>query len=235
MKNLLYCLIISFPLLIHSQKVSYNVLIGPSFSWMSANNNKINSVGTKLAFKAHVQGEYWFTDRYAITGGLGFSLSQGGTMEYTKGGDLWKEAELSDTAYHRLPPNANLNYSLNFLEIVFGLKLRTNEFGKFRFFVHAPEFSINLRTKARGDIQASGLPDTEDEDIRPMIHFFSLFYGFGIGTEYRVSNDVTLTGGLRYFQSFTDLTVDSGTYTTGGKEESKGILSSIDIRVGVVF
>ena len=156
-------------------------------------------------------------------------------MKYLKGGDIWSDAELSDTSYHRLPAGSDLSYRMNFIEILFGLKLRTNEFGRFRFYVHAPEFSINLNTKARGDIDASGLKFTEDEDIRPMIHFFSLFYGFGIGGEYRVSQDVTLTGGLRYFQSFTDLTVDSGKYADGTDEESKGILSSLDIRMGIIF
>lgn len=235
MKNLIYCLFIVFPFIVQSQEIRYNVLIGPSISWMSANNNKISSSGSKLAFKAHVQGEYWFTDRYAITGGLGFSLSQGGGLDYQKGGNIWPEAELSDTIYYNLAKNSVLGYSLNFLEIAFGLKLRTNEFGKFRYYVQAPEFSINLLTKARGTIDAPPYPSTEDEDIRPMIHFFSLFYGFGIGTEYRVSKDLTLTGGLRYFQSFTDLTVDSGRYSDGTKEQSKGILSSIDIRFGVIF
>lgn len=235
MKSWFACLSVFLTILVNAQEIRYNVLIGPSISWMSANNNRIESSGSKLAFKAHVQGEYWFTDRYALTGGLGFSLSQGGGLEYFKAGDIWSEVDLSDTIYHNLPANSVLSYRLNFIEILFGLKLRTNEFGRFRFFVHAPEFSINMNTKARGDIDAAHLPFTEDEDIRPMIHFFSLFYGFGIGGEYRIAPDVTLTGGLRYFQSFTDLTDDAGRYLDGSNEESKGILSSLDIRVGVVF
>ena len=237
MKNLVYSLFIFLPFLANSQEIRYNVIIGPSFSWITANNNKISSSGSNLAFKVHVQGEYWLAERYAITGGIGFSLGQGGSMEYLKGGDIWKDVKFSDTiaAYHNLPPNATLSYSMNFLEFLIGLKLRTNQFGKFRFYVQAPEISINLRTKARGDIDATGLVGTEDEDIRPMINFFSLFYGFGLGTEYSASPDITLTGGLRFFQSFTDLTNDNGRYTDGTKEESKGILSSIDFRFGVIF
>lgn len=232
----MYCLFIAFPVLVNSQEIRYNVIIGPSISGISANNNKITGLDSKLAFKAHVQAEYWFNDRYAITAGIGFTLGAGGSMEYLKGGNIWKDVIFSDTfsIYHNLPPNSKLTYRLNFLEFPFGLKLRTKEFGKFRFYVQAPEFSINLLTKARGDVDA-GTMTTEDEDIRPMIHFFSLFYGIGIGTEIKISSDVTITGGLRYFQSFTDLTVDSGRYTDGTKEESKGILSSFDIRMGIIF
>lgn len=235
MKNLFICFLITFPLLNNAQEIRYNVIIGPSISWISSNNNKINGSGSRIAFKAHVQGEYWLTDRYALTGGIGFSLGNGGAMEYLKAGDIWKEAALSDTSYHNLPKDATLSYRLNFLEIMFGLKLRTKEIGKFRFYVQAPELAIHMNTKARGDIDAPPLLFTEDEDIRPMIHFFSLFYGIGIGTEYRISSDVILTGGLRYYQSFTDLTVDSGRYADGTKEESKGIISSLDFRFGVIF
>jgi opacity protein-like surface antigen len=57
----------------------------------------------------------------------------------------------------------------------------------------------------------------------------------GAGTEFKVSNDVTLNAGLRFFQSFTDLTDDGGRYDDGTKEDSKGILSSLDFRIGISF
>jgi opacity protein-like surface antigen len=234
MKNLIYFLLLTFTGLSHAQSIRYHVILGPSLSWMSTNNNKINSNGSQVAFKTHVQAEYWFTDKYAVTGGIGFSLGQGGQMEYLKGGDIWKDGELSDTIFHNLPANANLGYNINLLEFIFGLKLRTNEFGKYRFYVQAPEFGINLRTKARGSIDAPSI-SAEDEDIRDMIRFFSLSYGFGLGLEYNISQDLTLTGGIRYFQTFTDLTSDNGRYSDGTKEDSKGILSSIDFRIGVIF
>lgn len=225
----------ALPFFAQTQDLRFSILTGPSFSSMSANNNKINGTGSKIAFKAHVIGEYWFTDRYAATLGIGLAVSQGGSMEYSKGGDLWKDVQFDDPAYHTLPPDATLTYRMNYLEIPFGLKLRTNEFGKFRFYVHAPEFTIGLRTKARGDIDAPPLLSSEGEDIREMIPFLSLFYAIGIGTEYKISSDVSLLGGLRYYQSFTDITIDSGRYSDGSKEDSKGILSSFDLRVGVTF
>lgn len=235
MKKLIYCLFLVLTFNLDAQEVRYSVITGPSLSWMSANFNKINGSGVKLAIKAHVQAEYWITERYALTGGIGFSLSQGGSLEYLEGGNFWKSAKLSDISYHSLPDNSVLGYSMNYLEFPFGFKLRTREFGKYRFYIQAPELAISLRTKARGSIEATGLEFTEDEDIRDVISFLSIFYGFGIGTEYTVSPDITLIGGLRFFQSLTDLTDDSGSYNSGVKEDSKGILSSLDFRVGVIF
>ncbi|MBK8297322.1 MAG: hypothetical protein IPK91_08625 [Saprospiraceae bacterium] len=51
----------------------------------------------------------------------------------------------------------------------------------------------------------------------------------------RISTDVSLVGGLRFYQSFTDITDDSGRYSDGTREDSKGILSSLDFRFGVIF
>ncbi len=235
MKNLIYTLFLILPGILLSQEIRFSVLTGPSFSWMKGNTNKINTEGSRIGWKANVQGEYWFNERYGITGGIGLSIAQGGGLEYLKGGNIWKEAELSDPIYKDLPANSKLNYRMNYIDIPFGFKLRTNEFGKYRFFVHAPEFSLSLRTKARGDIEAPPLADSEDEDIRKMVNFFALFYAIGVGTEIRISNDVSLIGGIRFYQSFTDLTDDSGTYSDGSKEESKGILSSLDFRFGVIF
>ncbi len=231
--NLLICCILSG--IVFGQEIKFSVLTGPGISWIASNDNQIASSGIKLAYKAHVQAEYWFNDRYAFTGGIGLSLGQGGHLEFNQGGDLWKEAELSDTKYKNLPDHATLGYRMNYIDLPFGFKLRTNEFGRFRFYVHAPEFAICLRTRARGTIEAPPLPDTEGEDIRKMVSFFGLFYGIGLGGEMRISSDVSLVGGLRFYQSFTDLTDDSGRYTDGSREDSKGILSSLDIRFGVIF
>lgn len=235
MKFLSYIILFLFPAFSYAQDLRFSVLTGPSLSWMRANNNKIVSSGSEISWKVNVQGEYWFNDRYGLTGGIGLSIGQGGGLEYEKGGNLWKEAELSDPIYRDLPVNSTLIYHMNYIDIPFGFKLRTNEFGKYRFYIHAPEFSISIRTKARGDIDATNLPFTEKEDIREMVHFFTLFYAIGVGTEIRISQDIILLGGLRFNQSFTDITDDSGTYSDGGKESSKGILSSIDFRFGVIF
>ncbi len=235
MKRLLCLFVVIIPCLLFSQKIRYNIIAGPSLSWMSANFNKIESGGAKLAFKFQAQAEYWITDRFALTGGLGISLGPGGTLEYEKGGDIWKEARLSDNVYHVLPNNSVMSYRMNYIDIPFGFKLRTIEVGKYRFFLHAPEFAISMRTKARGSIDASGLEATEDEDIRDIISFFTLFYGLGAGAEFKVSHDITLTAGLRFMQSFTDITDDNGRYNDGTKEDSKGILSNLDFRIGISF
>ena len=218
-----------------AQEFHFTLHAGPAYSWMSANKNTIKRFDTRFAFKAHLQAEYWFNPKMAFVGGLGFSLGQGGALEFKKGGDVVKEAELSEPIYHDLPAGTRIVYRMNYLDLPFGLKLRTNEFKGYRYHLVAPEVILSMRTKARGDIAASGLPFTKDEDLRGAMQFFVLFYGIYAGLEKTLSEDLSLVGGIRFSQSFTDITKDSGQYSDGSKENSKGILSSLDFRIGVIF
>lgn len=220
---------------INSQEIQFSVITGTGISWMHANQNVIRSGTAKINFKLHLQGEYWLSERYGLTAGLGFSLGNGGEMDFLKGGDLLKSAKLSDPVYHDLPANTQISYSLNYLDFPFSLKLRTKEFNRWRFYVQIPEFSLSILTRARASIEAPLLPYTKEEDLRDAFCFLNLFYGVGLGFEKNFAEHFGLTGGFRFYQSINDLTSDSGVYSDGNKENSKGILSSIDFRIGVVF
>ncbi|MBK8954469.1 MAG: PorT family protein [Saprospiraceae bacterium] len=218
-----------------AQEIHFNMMGGLSYSWLRANKNVIESKGSLFSYKAHIQCEYWFNDKYAFTAGIGFSIAQGGALEFKKGGDLLKGSDLSLPDYHNLPAGTRIDYKMNYLDFPFGLKLRTGSFKGYRFYVQAPEFSLSFRTKARAKIAADNLPYTVDEDIRGSIAGASMFYGINLGFEKTISDDLSLLAGIRFYQSFTDITNDTGIYTDGSKENSKGILSSVDFRIGITF
>ena len=52
---------------------------------------------------------------------------------------------------HALPDGVNLKYHIQYLEIPFGLKLRTKEFGYLRYFAEIPIFSLGFKLQARGE------------------------------------------------------------------------------------
>lgn len=235
MKSCLFFLLLGACNCLPAQSFQLNVMTGPSITWMRANKNIIQGSESMFSYKAHLTGEYWMTDRYALTGGLGFSLFSGGTLEFEKGGDLLKEAELSDSVYHHLAPHTQIHYKMNFLDIPVGLKIRTGEFHGYRLFLQAPEIIFGIRTKARAKIASAGLPYTEDEDIRNSISFLTLFYGIHVGMEKNISDDLALLMGIRFVQSFTDMTSDEGRYDDGSHENSKGILTGLDFRIGISF
>ncbi len=220
---------------LYAQELKFCILTGPAISWMDANKNVIKSGTGRLGYTIHIQGEYWLTDRYALTAGLGFFLGQGGSLKYLKGGDILKSAELSDTIYHHIPKGSDITYRMNYVDFPFGFKLRTAAYRSVRLYMQIPEFSLSFRTKARGNIEAPPLPYTKDEDFRGLITFINLFYGITIGLETKLTQDISLNGGVRFYQSITDVTNDSGVYTDGIKENSKGILSNLNFRVGIIF
>ena len=133
-----------------------------------------------------------------------------------------------------MPAGVVLGYGVNYFDFPFGFKLRTNEFGIFKFYAHLPEFVIGFKTKAKGSIDGAGVSSTK-EKINKQVTFLTFGWAVGAGVEYKLSDEVALIGGLRFMQSIIDVTDDSGRFLDGKKENSKGTINSMDIRIGVSF
>jgi opacity protein-like surface antigen len=214
--------------------ISMVLITGPGVSWISSDDNTINSQGFRISYKIHAMADYALNERFSLTGGLGLSLAMGGKMKYQKGGDLWSESRLNVTRGDSLPDGVELGYFVNYIDFPIGFRMRTNQFGKFRFFAHMPELSLGIRTRAKGSIEGQGI-STSGEQIKNQVGFLNFSWGIGAGTEYYFSEKLTLTGGIRFFQSLTDITDDSGRFRDGTKENSKGVIHNLDLRFGIIF
>lgn len=220
--------------------------VSPTISWMSTDNNKINSNGVNIGIKIGMVGEYYFgtSGNYALISGIGFAFNQGGTLKHEVGGNFWPEAELTSSKFNTglkpLPDGVNMKYNLRYVEIPIGFKMRTNDFGNIRYFAEIPLFNIGMLTQARGAINGTGV-NTDNENIKGATNFFNITWGFGGGVEYSVSEKTALVGGLYYQQGFTDVTRDKNAFKrvseTGPSEpeSSKGTLGAIVLRLGVIF
>ncbi len=235
MKKLI-CILMVIPYLAISQseKLKVSLLTGPTFSWLTTDENTIESKGNRLGFKLHLQGEYLFNDKFSITSGLGLSFLQGGSLNYKQGGNLWSETKWSVPHGDSLPNGVNLSYRVKYFEIPVAFKMRTAEFGKYRFYAQLPEFFLGVRLGARGNINGQGIV-SKDENIKSQIYFVSLGWGLGFGTEYHFKENIDLLFGVRYQQSLTDVTDDSGRYFDGTSQNSKDKINAIDIRIGIIF
>jgi len=210
--------------------------LSPSFSWMSTDDNLINGNGPNLGLKLGMVGEYYFRENYAIVSGINFAFNQGGTLRHEEGGDLWPKSELSDLSLHELPDGVNLKYHIQYLEIPFGIKLRTKEFGYLRYFAEIPVFSLGFKLQARGDVKGTTNSDRQRENITEDVNLFNLTWGFGGGVQYTLSESTALVAGIIYRQGFTDVTDDSALKADGTtREDSKGIIKSLTIRFGFLF
>lgn len=231
-------MLLSLPYWLNAQDqfdlVDVALLTGPSISWMHTDNNTINSKGIKLAYKIHAIADFALNERFSITGGVGLSLGLGGNLVYQTGGNLWSESSLNIPRGDSLPDGVQLGYRVNYIDFPIGFRMKTNQFGKFRFYAQVPELMLGIRTRAKGSIEGEGV-NTSGEQIKSQIGFFQLAWALGAGTDYYLSDKITLTGGFRFFQTLADVTDDSGRFRTGNKENSKAYINNIDFRIGLIF
>jgi len=240
---LLAFLFLSFIGLEAQNDFRFGFQLSPSFSWMSTDNNKINSNGTNLGLKLGVLGEYYFRENYAFMGGLGFSFNHGGTLKHDIGGNFWPDSNLSNpdlnTGDIPLSNGVNLKYGIQYVEIPFGLKMRTQEFGYLRYFAEIPVFTLGIRSQARGDISANGDNNAEKENIKDDVSLLNLSWGLGGGVEFGVNESTSIIAGLFFQNGFIDVTNNDATQYFGSDEKpregSKGTIKAITLRIGVMF
>ncbi len=230
--------------LIGQNDFKFGIQFSPTLTWLSTDNNKINGNGTAFGGpKLGMMGEKYFRENYAVTFGLGFAFNQGGTLKHDFGGDLWSNSTLSNSVYHELPDGVNLRYSLQYVEIPFGLKMKTQEFGYIRYFAELPIFTLGILTQAQGAVEGTDM-DTEKEEIRDDVNLFAFSWGIGGGIEYSVGPNTALIGGIYYQNNITDVTKNDGLRRGEGdgpddtptvKENAKSALQGLTFRIGVMF
>ena len=227
----------SFQAALQAQDFRFGFQVSPSFSWITTDDNRIEGNGSNLGLRLGMLGERYFAENYAIMFGLGFAFNQGGTIRHELGGQYWTNSDLSATELRFVTNGTDLKYKLQYLELPFALKMRTNTFGYMRGFFEIPRFVFGFNTKALGDIDQMGSDlDSEDEKINEDVNFFNLSWGLGGGLEYEVSENTSLVAGIFYNHGFLDITKDKGAEKNDGtSENSKGTIRGITIRLGVLF
>jgi hypothetical protein len=224
--------------------LKFGFQLSPTFSWMNTDDTKINANGTNLGLKLGMIGEYFFRENYSISTGIGFHFNAGGTLFYEETVDslsIWAEANVpGDNLY---AGGTSFKYGLQYVEIPLGLKMRTREFGYVRYYVE-PHVLLGFRTQARGNVEndksASAVDPEEKYNIESAVNLFNFSWGIGGGVEYSISDNSALVGGIAFQSGFADVTKDKRTsiYSngdTGREEDSRGKITAVVIRLGIMF
>lgn len=242
MKNLIVVFLfagLSFSLAAQND-IQFGFQLSPTVSWLTTNDNKINANGPNLGLQLGMIGEFYFRENYSIATGIGFHFNAGGKLFYEEGIDtvsIWTDANIpGDDIYEG---GTDFKYSIQYVEIPIGLKLRTREFGYLKYYVE-PRMALGFRTQARGNILNDGSVDSEEDfDIQSSTNLLNISWGLGAGVEYTVSSNTALVGGIGFQTGFTDVTKDKNTLIVAdgreSEEDSKGKLNSIVLRLGVMF
>lgn len=224
-----------------STEMRFGVQVSPTWSWAKTTDKKLEGTGSNWGLKFGVQGEFYFKPTYAFIAGLGFGFNQGGTIQSGyEMADLWKNSSLSEDKYHSIPKEGKFYYSITYVEIPFGLKLRggVSEDRPISYYAEIPVFTLGFKSKAQGDIRGTNNLNTEKEDIRNDVNGTSLSWGLGGGIEYKASG-ATLVGGIHFQQQFTNFKGDGRVQKEPGgqftDESSKGTIGLIAFRLGAIF
>jgi hypothetical protein len=242
MKNIIaVCGLLFFSMSLSAQNdIQFGFELSPAVSWLSTDDNKINPNGPNLGLKLGMIGEVYFRENYSFTTGIGFHFNAGGKLFYEENIDsvsIWTDANIpGDNVYDG---GTDFKYSIQYVEIPFGLKLRTREFGYLKYFVE-PRLTMGFRTQAKGNIFNEPSVDSEEDfDIQSAVNLLNLSWGIGGGVEYTVSSSTAIIGGIAFQSGFTDVTKDKNTLLVSDgretKEDSKGKFNSIILRLGIMF
>ncbi len=234
-KILTFCFFLLFATNIQAQDFSnlrLGIQVSPTFSWMSTNSNQITSSGTKLGLNLGFTGEYFFTENYSLVSGVSLLVNQGGGLEYSYAGNFLENTAAEDRPtsaidISNIPAESKISYSNQYIEIPVSIRLRTNEFGYFRYFAEMPVFSLGFRTQSRADI--SGTLTSDNENIAGDMNPVSFKWGLGGGVEYSVSQSLSLVGGIYYNSTLIDVIKDST------DDDSKATINSLTIKIAALF
>ncbi|MBI1225815.1 MAG: outer membrane beta-barrel protein [Bacteroidetes bacterium] len=202
--------------------------VSPTFSWMTTDDSEVNNNGTNLGLKLGARGEVFFRDNYAFIIGLGFAFNTGGQLRHNQFSNAWQRSKIPNGVIVPFPAGTDLRYNLQYVEIPFGLKFRTNEIGYLRYYAELPVLTLGFKSQAHGQVEYTSIKE-DQIDIKKEVTPLTLSWGVGGGIEYSVSQGTSLIGGISYQRGFTDVTKNYD----GANE--KATISSIIIHLGVMF
>ncbi len=231
-----------------AQDLHFGFQLSPSFTWLGTDNTRINGTGSALGMKLGLVVENRFSEAYSISSGIGFHFNTGGAVRFALPGKLWRNSwgdfdTPPKAPLDTFPKDSRLRYSINYLEIPIGLKMRTPETGNHIRWFAEPQIILGIRTGAKGSItSADPIPEQEKIPIKGEVAGAMLSWGIGAGGEYIISNNTAIVVGLYYQNGFTDITKDGSsvmfdpTLSGGVREDnSRGIIKGLTLRLGVMF
>ncbi len=197
--------------------IRLGVTLDPLVGWFSPKSTNIEKDGGRPGINGGLVFEKYFGVNYALATGLTIT---------TLGGNLLYKDSVVVTAGQgddiMLTPGTTVAFNLSYLTIPLALKLKTNEIGYFSYFAELgilPRFNVSSK--------ASSIGRKLSKDFIPKeINLLNLCYMFGGGVEYGIGGETSLTAGIFYSNSFTDV-LSNNHYRANN--------NALSLRLGILF
>ena len=173
----------------------------PQISWLKPDIEGVESRGNKAGYNFGVVMDRFFAENYAFSTGLTINTT-GGELRYT---------DAEENQY-------TIDYQLRYIEVLLGLKLRSNDFRRSNFYGRfglTPQINIEARNGS-------------EKTISDQVRVFDLGYHLGGGLEYSIGGSNALMFGVVYHNGFLDIT-DEPAF------DDKTVLNRLVFEVGFIF
>jgi hypothetical protein len=124
-----------------------------------------------------------------------------------------------------LKVNARSSYVLKYVELPIGIKMKTNEFNRYRYFGQfglVPGF--NLSAKASNDAESN-------IDVKDYTTDINMSMLIAVGTEYTISGSTTFLASLEFNNGFVDVLSKKN----DNDPEFKAISNYVALNLGIMF
>lgn len=218
MKRPIYFLavLLNVTILTAQEGLRLGVNLDPMASWLSPKTNQIDKDGTRPGIKGGLMVEYYFHPNYGIITGLNIGI-QGGSVLYEEPVSI--NAGENSVA---LDAGSTVVYSISYITLPIGLKLKTNEIGYFTYFAELG-FNEQINIGARASSTGNNL---NKDNVPKEINLLHMSYFFGGGLEFNVGGQTSLLAGLFFNNGFVDVLSNN---------DHKAVLNYLTVRVGVLF
>jgi outer membrane protein W len=227
------------------------VFFAPNVSWMKPNNSKSNdgvhkvvNEGSKVGYNWGLMADYYFSDNYAIETGFDLNTT-GGIISTTIVPAMIPAGE----SYVK---TSSFNYTLQYIQVPFNLKLRSDELGPgLKLFGQlGVTGGININKKATYavtyydvNLNADKVATGEKERITGNLTISPLMFSLNVGggVEYPVGEKLSLYGGIFFNNGFAPDATNPANYTLGydasgaSFKDSNTRLNNFSLRLGVFF
>lgn len=185
----------------------------PSYCWFGIDTEGVEGDGGYIGYTYGIMTDFRIADNYYFASGIEIS-QRGGKYKYN----------MIDTSL--MNTKVEVTQRLQFVDIPFSLKLKTNEIGYTRYY-GSFGFLGGFLVKANEDIDSDNNADDRDKRDN-MSDFGSFNFGLlvGAGLEYNFSGNTAVTAGVQYHNAFVDI---------WSEDNAKLTSSFISLNLGIFF
>jgi len=222
MKRLFFLIVIPFlliskPNFAQEKAFRFGFHVAPNIGWLKPDAKGYSSDGPVMGFTWGLIGDFSLTENYFISSGFNLTFNNG----------KLKYPYAHDTVLNR-------KYNIKSLEIPLVLKIKTNEFGKFRYFGKIGlGTSFRLSAKGKDEYTSGSVTMKETNNIDSDVRLLRESLIVGAGAEYSLTEDMSAFVGITFDNGFTNILKGKNTVNTS--VDQYAITNYFELNVGILF